>query len=107
MLAAVVAVVVIVMAWPVAVMAPVLEYAIPVWLLAVMVTPPELEVIARAPCVNPTPEPLATALMVTPVVLAKVPAVNAPVMVIPAPFRKALAGVTVLEQPKHVLSNRI
>ena len=91
----------------VAVIAPVLEYAIPVWLFAVMVTPPALEVIARAPWVKPTPEPLATALIVTPVVLARVPAVNAPVMVIPAPFKKALAGVTLVAQPRQVLSSKM
>jgi hypothetical protein len=72
-----------------------------------MVTPPAAEVIARAPCVNPTPEPLATALIVTPVEDAKDPADSAPVIVMPAPFKNALAGVTVVAQPKQVLSKRI
>ena len=75
--------------------------------MTVIVTPPAPEVIALAPCVNPTPEPLATALMVTPVVLAQVPAVNALVMVIPAPFKNAVVAVARTEQPKQVLSNRI
>ena len=42
----------------------------PVWLFAVIVTPPAKELIARAPCVNPTPDPLAMVLIVTPVVPA-------------------------------------
>jgi hypothetical protein len=73
----------------------------------VIVTPPALEVIALAPCVKPIPDPLATALMVTPVVLAKVPAVNAPVMVIPAPFKNADVAVARVAQPRQELSKRI
>ena len=107
MLAAVVVVVVIVMAWPVAVMAPVLEYAIPVWLLAVMVTPPVAALIALAPWVKPTPEPLATELIVTPVVPAHVPADKVPEIVIAAPFVAAVVVVAREAQPKQVLSNRI
>ena len=59
---------------------------------------------ARAPCVKPTPDPLATALMLTPVVPAKAPEDRAPVIVTPAPFKKAVVAVARVEQPKHVLS---
>ena len=69
--------------------------------------PPAKELIAKAPCVKPIPDPLATALMVTPVVPAKAPADKAPVIVIPAPFKNAVVAVARVEQPGHVLSNRI
>ena len=72
-----------------------------------MVMPPALEAMALAPCTKPTPVPLATALTVTPVVPAKVPADNAPPKVIALPFTAALAGVVAVTQPKHVLSNRM
>lgn len=62
---------------------------------------------ARAPCVKPTPEPLATALMLMPVVPARAPADKAPVIVTPAPFKKAVVAVARVAQPKHVLSKRM
>ena len=84
-----------------------LEYPVPVWPLTVIVTPPAPELIAWAPCVKPMPDPLATALIVTPIVPAKAPADNAPVVVTAAPFKKAVVGVARVVQPKQVLSKRI
>ena len=51
--------------------------------------------------------PLATALIVTPVVPAKVPADRAPVIVIPARFAAAVDGVATVAQPKQELSRRM
>ena len=53
------------------------------------------------------PDPLATALTVTPVVPAKVPADNAPVTVIAAPLVAAELVVAAVPHPKQVLSNRM
>ena len=78
----------------------------PVWLFAVIVTPPAKELMARAPCVKPTPDPLATALMVTPVVPARDPADKAPVIVTPAPFKNAVVAIARVAQPRQVLSIR-
>jgi hypothetical protein len=50
------------------------------------------------------PDPLATALIVTPVEPAKLPAVNAPVIAIAAPFVAAVLGVVRIPQPKQELS---
>ena len=72
-----------------------------------MVTPPALEAIALAPWLKPLPVPLATALMVTPVVPAKVPADNAPPKVIALPLTAAVAAVAGVAQPGQVLSNRM
>ena len=88
-------------------MLPVLEYPVPVCPLTVIVTPHETDVMALAPCVKPIPDPLATALIVTPVDPAKVPAVNAPVIVMAAPLVAAVVGVARTEQPKQVLSRRM
>ena len=59
---------------------------------------------ALAPCVNPTPVPLATALMLIPVVPAKDPAVKAPVMVMAFKLIAAVAGLALVAQLKQVLS---
>jgi hypothetical protein len=75
--------------------------------LTVIVTPPAAELIALAPWVKPIPDPLATELIVTPVVPAKAPADRAPVIVTPAPFKKAVVAVARVAQPKQVLSKRI
>ena len=69
--------------------------------------PPALDVIVWAPCVNPTPLPLATALIVTPVVPANVPAVSAPEIVIALPFVAAFETVVADPQPRHALSKII
>ena len=53
------------------------------------------------------PDPLDTIFKVTPTGLANVPADNAPRIVNPAPFKNAFAGVTVVLQPKQVLSKRM
>ena len=79
----------------------------PAWAFTVIVTPPALEVMVLAPWLKPLPVPFATALTVTPVVPAKVPADNAPPKVIAAPFTAAVVGVAAVTQPKHVLSNRM
>ena len=62
----------------------------PAWPFTVMVTPPAEATIAFAPCVKPTPDPLATALIVTPDVPANVPADKAPVIVMAAPLTAAV-----------------
>ena len=72
-----------------------------------MVTPPADELMARAPWLKPIPVPLATALIVTPVEPANVPADNAPVIVTPAPFKKAVVGVAAVVHPMQVLSRRM
>ena len=79
----------------------------PVWLLAVIVTPPAAELIALAPWVKPTPVPFATALIVTPVEPAKEPADKAPVIVIAAPLAAAVEVVIAVPQPKQESSKRI
>ena len=53
------------------------------------------------------PEPLATALIVTPVEPANVPADNAPVIAIAAPLVAAVLVVVRVPQPKQVLSRSI
>ena len=72
-----------------------------------MVTPPVDAVIALAPWVNPTPVPLATALIVTPVVPANDPEDKAPVIVMAAPLAAAVVGVARVAHPKHELSSRM
>ena len=72
-----------------------------------MVTPPAKELIALAPWVKPMPVPLATALIVTPVEPAKLPADKAPVMAIAAPFAAAVEVVVRVEQPRQESSRRI
>ena len=84
-----------------------LEYPVPVWPLTVINMPPALELIALAPCVKPIPEPLATALIVTPVDPAKPPADNAPVIVMAAPLVAAVVVVARVPQSTHELSNRM
>ena len=69
--------------------------------------PPALELIAFAPCVKPTPVPLATALMVTPVVPASDPADRAPVILIAAPLAAAVEVVVAVTHPKQESSKRI
>ena len=86
---------------------PVLEYPVPAWLFVVIVTPPATAVMALAPWVKPTPVPLATALIVTPVVPANVPEDKAPVIVMAAPFAAAVVGVARVAQPKQELSKRM
>ena len=72
-----------------------------------MLIPPAVEVIALAPWVKPMPDPLATALMVTPVVPARAPADRAPVIVTPVPFKNAVVAVARVAQPKQELSKRM
>ena len=69
--------------------------------------PPVAAVIALAPWVKPTPDPLATELMVTPVVPANDPEVKAPVIVMAATLAAAVVGVARVVQAKQLLSNRM
>ena len=72
-----------------------------------MVTPPASELIALAPWVKPIPVPLATELIVTPVVPANAPEDKAPVIVIAAPLTAAVVGVARVAHPKQELSRRM
>ena len=53
------------------------------------------------------PDPLATALIVTPDVPANAPADKAPVIEMAAPLTAAVAGVARVAHPRQVLSRRM
>ena len=105
--AAVVVVVVIEIGKFVALKLPVLEYPVPVCVFVVIKIPPAPALIACAPWVKPTPDPLPTALIVTPNDPARLPADKAPLIVIAFVLTAAFAGSIATVQPRQVLSNTI